>query len=72
MEMIPRSTRAQSMDALSSQASIAGYKAVLIGGGIFAEDRLSRQEVEQLVDTFVNQSIDFFSALRSRIYNVTI
>lgn len=30
MEMIPRSTRAQSMDALSSQASIAGYKAVLI------------------------------------------
>lgn len=30
VEMIPRSTRAQSMDALSSQASIAGYKAVLI------------------------------------------
>ncbi len=31
MEMIPRTTRAQVMDALSSQASIAGYKAVLIG-----------------------------------------
>jgi NAD(P) transhydrogenase subunit alpha len=31
MEMVPRTTRAQSMDALSSQASIAGYKAVLIG-----------------------------------------
>jgi NAD(P) transhydrogenase subunit alpha len=30
MEMIPRSSRAQSMDALSSQAAIAGYKAVLI------------------------------------------
>ncbi|MBD2122153.1 MULTISPECIES: Re/Si-specific NAD(P)(+) transhydrogenase subunit alpha [Trichocoleus] len=30
MEMIPRTTRAQSMDALSSQASVAGYKAVLI------------------------------------------
>lgn len=30
METIPRTTRAQSMDALSSQASIAGYKAVLI------------------------------------------
>ncbi len=30
VEMIPRSTRAQSMDALSSQASIAGYKSVLI------------------------------------------
>ncbi|MGQ9866558.1 MAG: Re/Si-specific NAD(P)(+) transhydrogenase subunit alpha [Pseudanabaenaceae cyanobacterium] len=31
MELIPRSSRAQSMDALSSQASIAGYKAVLLG-----------------------------------------
>ncbi|MGF1538810.1 MAG: Re/Si-specific NAD(P)(+) transhydrogenase subunit alpha [Elainellaceae cyanobacterium] len=30
IEMVPRSTRAQSMDALSSQASLAGYKAVLI------------------------------------------
>ncbi len=30
MEMIPRTTRAQSMDALSSQASIAGYKAALM------------------------------------------
>lgn len=30
MELIPRTTRAQNMDALSSQASIAGYKAVLI------------------------------------------
>ena len=30
MEMIPRSTRAQKMDALSSQASLAGYAAVII------------------------------------------
>jgi NAD(P) transhydrogenase subunit alpha len=30
MELIPRITRAQSMDVLSSMASIAGYKAVLI------------------------------------------
>ncbi len=30
MELIPRITRAQSMDVLSSQATIAGYKAVLI------------------------------------------
>jgi H+-translocating NAD(P) transhydrogenase subunit alpha len=30
MELIPRTTRAQSMDALSSQANIAGYKAVLL------------------------------------------
>ena len=37
MESIPRTTRAQSMDALSSQATVAGYKAVLI-----AADRLPR------------------------------
>jgi H+-translocating NAD(P) transhydrogenase subunit alpha len=30
LEMIPRSSRAQAMDALSSQASVAGYKAVLM------------------------------------------
>ncbi len=30
MESIPRITRAQSMDALSSQATVAGYKAVLL------------------------------------------
>jgi NAD(P) transhydrogenase subunit alpha len=33
MELVPRITRAQSMDALSSQANIAGYKAVLLGSG---------------------------------------
>ena len=31
MELVPRITRAQSMDALSSQASIAGYMGVLMG-----------------------------------------
>jgi NAD(P) transhydrogenase subunit alpha len=31
MELVPRITRAQSMDALSSQATVAGYKAVLLG-----------------------------------------
>ena len=30
MELIPRTTRAQSMDAISSMATIAGYKAVLL------------------------------------------
>ncbi len=30
MELVPRITRAQSMDALSSQATVAGYKAVLV------------------------------------------
>ena len=33
VELIPRISRAQAMDALSSQASIAGYKAVLVGAG---------------------------------------
>ena len=37
LESIPRMTRAQPMDALSSQATVAGYKAVLI-----AADRLPR------------------------------
>ena len=32
MEAIPRITRAQSMDALSSQATVAGYRSVLIAG----------------------------------------
>jgi NAD(P) transhydrogenase subunit alpha len=31
MELVPRITRAQSMDVLSSQATVAGYKAVLLG-----------------------------------------
>jgi NAD(P) transhydrogenase subunit alpha len=31
MELVPRITRAQPMDALSSQANLAGYKAVIIG-----------------------------------------
>jgi NAD(P) transhydrogenase subunit alpha len=31
MELVPRISRAQSMDALSSQAAVAGYKAVLMG-----------------------------------------
>jgi len=33
--MLPRTTRAQSMDVLSSQANIAGYKAVLLAAHIF-------------------------------------
>ncbi len=33
LELIPRTTRAQSMDVLSSQANIAGYKAVLLAAG---------------------------------------
>jgi ribulose bisphosphate carboxylase small subunit len=43
-----------------------------IVGGIFEPDGLSRREIEQLVDTFSHQSIDFFSALRSQIYDEQI
>jgi H+-translocating NAD(P) transhydrogenase subunit alpha len=37
MEMIPRSTRAQKMDALTSQANLAGYVAVLLGAAHMAK-----------------------------------
>ncbi len=35
LDTIPRTTRAQSMDVLSSQANIAGYRAVLLAATIF-------------------------------------
>ncbi|MBP7184868.1 MAG: Re/Si-specific NAD(P)(+) transhydrogenase subunit alpha [Saprospiraceae bacterium] len=35
IDMIPRTTRAQSMDILSSQANIAGYKAVLLAANLY-------------------------------------
>lgn len=37
MELVPRITRAQAMDALSSQATVAGYKAVLLGASHLAK-----------------------------------
>jgi len=37
MELIPRISRAQSMDALSSQSNIAGYKAVLDAANVFGQ-----------------------------------
>ena len=64
MEAIPRITRAQSMDALSSQATVSGYRAALIAedterreAGADLETRASRQwddlvagfEVRQIV-----------------------
>lgn len=36
MDMLPRTTRAQSMDVLSSQANIAGYKAVLTAATMYS------------------------------------
>jgi NAD(P) transhydrogenase subunit alpha len=35
MELVPRITRAQAMDVLSSQANLSGYKAVLDAAGVF-------------------------------------
>jgi ribulose bisphosphate carboxylase small subunit len=40
-----------------------------IVSGIFEVDRVARGDVEKLVDEFPNQSIDFFGALRSRLYD---
>lgn len=37
--------------------------------GIFQEDNVNRDEIERLVDTFPGQSIDFFGALRARVYD---
>lgn len=34
MELVPRITRAQAMDVLSSQATVAGYQAVIIGADL--------------------------------------
>ena len=36
LDMLPRTTRAQSMDVLSSQANISGYKAVLTAANIYS------------------------------------
>ena len=43
-----------------------------IVSGIFAPDGLPKSDIEKLVDTYINQPIDFFSALRSRIYDEQI
>jgi H+-translocating NAD(P) transhydrogenase subunit alpha len=37
LEMLPRISRAQSMDVLSSQANIAGYKAVIVGANEYGK-----------------------------------
>merc|ERR1712174_112786 len=40
-----------------------------ICSGIFREDDIGAVAIERLVDTFPSQSIDFFGALRARIYD---
>jgi ribulose bisphosphate carboxylase small subunit len=41
-------------------------------GGIFQTDTLTASQVEHLADTFPDQAIDFFGALRSRLYDEQI
>jgi ribulose bisphosphate carboxylase small subunit len=40
--------------------------------GIFDADGVPRSDIEKLIDTFPTQSIDFYSALRSRLYDEQI
>merc|ERR1712151_1041586 len=40
-----------------------------ISSGIFKEDDIGDAALERLVDTFPTQSIDFFGALRARVYD---
>ena len=40
--------------------------------GIFKDDNLTRGDVEYIVDTFPGQSIDFFGALRARVYDSAV
>lgn len=37
--------------------------------GIFQHDNVDRADVERLVDAFPGQSIDFFGAIRARVYD---
>jgi H+-translocating NAD(P) transhydrogenase subunit alpha len=56
LELVPRITRAQSMDVLSSQATVAGYKAVLIGASALPQvpaDAHHRRRLDQPAKAFV-------------------
>ena len=60
MHLIPRTTLAQKMDALSSQANISGYKAVLMGAGrlgaqveAFDVRPIVKEQVESLGAKFI-------------------
>ncbi len=43
-----------------------------IVAGIFGEDNLSASDIKTLISTFAGQSIDFFGALRSQVYDQQI
>merc|ERR1712146_152575 len=37
--------------------------------GIFKPDGVSKEDVEKIIDRYPNQSIDFFGAMRARVYD---
>jgi hypothetical protein len=39
---------------------------------MYKEDGLSRRDIETLIDTFGNQALDFFGALRAATYDAQI
>jgi ATPase family associated with various cellular activities (AAA) len=43
-----------------------------IVSGVFAPDHISQREIVDLVDRFPTQAVDFFAAMRSRIYDEQI
>jgi ribulose bisphosphate carboxylase small subunit len=55
------------MDKYYWEPSVADRIGIV--AGIYAEDHLAQSDVERLVARFEHQSIDFFGALRSRLYD---
>jgi ribulose bisphosphate carboxylase small subunit len=55
------------MDKYYWEPSVADRIGIV--AGIYAEDHLAQSDVERLVAHFEHQSIDFFGALRSRLYD---
>ncbi|HEY9824934.1 MAG TPA: ribulose bisphosphate carboxylase small subunit, partial [Stenomitos sp.] len=55
------------MDKFYWEPSLADRLGIV--AGIFEADQVSQADIERLVETFPQQSIDFFGALRSRVYD---
>jgi ribulose bisphosphate carboxylase small subunit len=55
------------MDKFYWEPSVADRIGIV--AGIYAEDHLAQTDVERLVKRFEQQSVDFFGALRSRLYD---
>ena len=70
LELVPRITRAQSMDALSSMATIAGYKAVVEAashyGRFFPGQMMPQDSIDQFSDQRAIEDGRFGERLRKR------